>query len=72
MKTNKFYYRVYYSDENKFQGAKWFDYVTLAEARIAASRHSYAWIQCHGQIEYVNGLEVQTSDYCEYAKKYML
>lgn len=57
MKTSKFEYRVFVSDKKDFFELKWFDCVTLAEARLVAARYPYARIQCIGEIMYVNGLE---------------
>lgn len=56
MKTSKFYYGVIiYDDET--DTTKKVDCVTLAEARLIASRCSRAQIICLGEINYENGLE---------------
>lgn len=63
MKTSKFSYKVYCSnDPNELLAlsvySKVINCVTLAEARLVAARSPTACIQCVGEIFYKNGLEV--------------
>lgn len=52
MKTSKFKYRVFFGNSSEY-----IDCITLAEARLSASRFPYARIQCLGEIIYENGIE---------------